>query len=154
MPAEININKSCLKPTISSNEKNVAKKTSISNDRTVAKKKPKAFSNYVSMTKTSQLRQSFNLKNQSNNRSESVQTRRKKPDIPKRTSSLQPSNKNSESKSIEAQKSVEAKELPEKKAGKPPAEISPSLCTNSFIIMDRINKLESNSIEGQSIYQV
>lgn len=134
--ADENNNKSmsCMSPV--SSAQNIFNK--ITSSRIPAKKKPKSLASCVNMTKTSQLRQHLS---QQANRSESAQPRASsKPQIPKRTTSLQPSNK-IVGKSSESESS----------ATRPANAGNPR--TNSFIIMERIKKMASKD-NGEFVYEV
>lgn len=122
----------CMSPV--SSAQNIFKK--ITPSRIPAKKKPKTLASCVTMTKTSQLRQ--NLSQQAN-RSESVQPKPAlKPQIPKRTTSLQPSNKLADDKTETAE--PKSSQSGSTTGGR----------TSSFIIMERIKKMSSKD-NGQFV---
>lgn len=122
----------CMSPV--SSVQNIFKK--IPPSRIPAKKKPKTLASCVTMTKTSQLRQ--NLSQQAN-RSESVQPKPAlKPQVPKRTTSLQPSNKLVGNK-------TETAETKSSQSG-----TTTGARTSSFIIMERIKKMSSKD-NGQFV---
>lgn len=117
----------CMSPV--SSVQNILKK--ITPSRIPTKKKPKTLASCVTMTKTSQLRQ--NLSQQAN-RSESVQPKPAlKPQIPKRTTSLQPSNKLVVKKEEEEPKNCQTV-------------TTNGARTSSFIIMERIKKMSSKDV--------
>ena len=148
---EVNKTKSCLKSTVSSREKSTGtskKSTNIESRKDAQQtqrpsKKPtveRTLSQCVNMTKTSQLRRSLNKKNNSS-RSESVQNT-PKPNLPRRTSSLQPTDKIG---TMDIKNSVTTRT----------ESTVDRLRTGSFVVLDKIMKMKTiKTDDDEKIYQV